>query len=92
MKGNRAGSVGRAGGAFAGAATGAAIGSVVPVLGTAVGGVIGAVLGGFFGGRAGDKVATNLVEKGLEGIDDPQAYIDMLASNVPELQNEVLTI
>ena len=88
MKGNRAGSVGRAGGAFAGAATGAAIGSVVPVIGTAVGGVIGAVLGGFFGGRAGDKVATNLVEK-AEGIDDPQAYIDMLAANVPELQNEV---
>ena len=88
MKGNRAGSVGRAGGAFAGAATGAAIGSVVPVIGTAVGGVIGAVLGGFFGGRAGDKVATNLVEK-AEGVDDPQAYIDMLAANVPELQNEV---
>ena len=88
MKGNRAGSVGRAGGAFAGAATGAAIGSVIPVLGTAVGGVIGAVLGGFFGGRAGDKVATNLVEK-AEGVDDPQAYIDMLAANVPELQNEV---
>lgn len=88
MKGNRAGSVGRAGGALAGAATGAAIGSVVPVIGTAVGGVIGAVLGGFFGGRAGDKVATNLVEK-AEGVDDPQAYIDMLAANVPELQNEV---
>ena len=88
MKGNRAGSAGRAGGAFAGAATGAAIGSVVPVIGTAVGGVIGAVLGGFFGGRAGDKVATNLVEK-AEGVDDPQAYIDMLAANVPELQNEV---
>ena len=88
MKGNRAGSVGRAGGAFAGAATGAAIGSVIPVIGTAVGGVIGAVLGGFFGGRAGDKVATNLVEK-AEGVDDPQAYIDMLAANVPELQNEV---
>ena len=88
MKGNRAGSAGRAGGAFAGAATGAAIGSVIPVIGTAVGGVIGAVLGGFFGGRAGDKVATNLVEK-AEGVDDPQAYIDMLAANVPELQNEV---
>lgn len=87
MKGNRAGSVGRAGGAFAGAATGAAIGSVVPILGTAVGGIIGAVLGGFFGGRAGDKAATNLVEK-AEGIDDPQAYIDMLAANVPEIQNQ----
>ena len=91
MSANRAGSVGRGAGAFggaaAGAATGAAIGSVIPVVGTAIGGIIGGVLGGFFGGRAGDKVATDLANK-AEGIDDPQAYIDMLAQNVPELQNE----
>ena len=87
MTANRAGSFGRGGGALAGAATGAAIGSVIPVVGTAIGGIIGGVLGGFFGGRAGDKVATDLANK-AEGIDDPQAYIDMLAQNVPELQNE----
>ena len=91
MMANRAGSAGRGGGALAGAtagaATGAAIGSVIPVVGTAIGGIIGGVLGGFFGGRAGDKVATDLANK-AEGIDDPQAYIDMLAQNVPELQNE----
>lgn len=91
MAANRAGSAGRGGGALAGAtagaATGAAIGSVIPVVGTAIGGIIGGVLGGFFGGRAGDKVATDLANK-AEGIDDPQAYIDMLAQNVPELQNE----
>ena len=91
MTANRAGSGGRGAGAFAGAATGAAtgaaIGSVIPVVGTAIGGIIGGVLGGFFGGRAGDKVATQLANN-AEGIDDPQAYIDMLAQNVPELQNE----
>ena len=91
MSANRAGSVGRGAGAFggaaAGAATGAAIGSVIPIVGTAIGGIIGGVLGGFFGGRKGDEIATNLANK-AEGIDDPQAYIDMLAANVPELQNE----
>jgi len=91
MTANRAGSGGRGAGAFAGAATGAAtgaaIGSVIPIVGTAIGGIIGGVLGGFFGGRAGDKVATQLANN-AEGIDDPQAYIDMLAQNVPELQNE----
>ena len=91
MMANRAGSVGRGGGALAGAtagaAAGAAIGSVIPIVGTAIGGILGGVIGGFFGGRAGDKVATELANK-AEGIDDPQAYIDMLANNVPELQNE----
>ena len=91
MAANRAGSAGRGGGALAGAtagaAAGAAIGSVIPVVGTAIGGIIGGVLGGFFGGRAGDKVATDLANK-AEGIDDPQEYINMLAQNVPELQNE----
>ena len=91
MSANRAGSVGRGAGAFggaaAGAATGAAIGSVIPIVGTAIGGIIGGVLGGFFGGRKGDEIATNLANQ-AEGIDDPQAYIDMLAANVPELQNE----
>jgi len=91
MQANRAGSVGRGGGALAGAtagaAAGAAIGSVIPVVGTAIGGILGGVIGGFFGGRAGDKVATELAND-AEGIDDPQAYIDMLANNVPELQNE----
>ena len=77
----------RQGGAVAGAAAGAAIGSVIPIVGTAIGGIIGGVLGGFFGGRKGDEIATNLANQ-AEGIDDPQAYIDMLAANVPELQNE----
>ena len=91
MTANRAGSAGRGvgagGGAVAGAAAGAAIGSVIPIVGTAIGGIIGGVLGGFFGGRKGDEIATNLANQ-AEGIDDPQAYIDMLAANVPELQNE----
>ena len=87
MDANRAGSVGRGAGALAGAATGAAIGSFIPIVGTAVGGLIGGVIGGIFGGRAGDKIATNLANE-AEGIDDPQAYIDMLAANAPDLVSE----
>jgi len=91
MTANRAGSAGRTGGAWAGAATGAAagaaIGSVIPFVGTAIGGIIGGVLGGFWGARKGDEIATNLANN-TEGVEDPQAYIDNLANNLPDLANE----
>ena len=85
---NKAGSIGKgvgsATGALAGAATGAAIGSVIPVVGTAIGGFLGAVVGSIYGGRAGDNIATNLANDSKD-ITDPQEYIDMLATNAPEL-------
>jgi len=85
---NKAGSIGKgvgsATGALAGAATGAALGSVIPVVGTAIGGFLGAVVGSIYGGKAGDKIATDMANDSKD-ITNPQEYIDMLASNAPEL-------
>ena len=87
VKANRAnmtGSVGKGaggfGGALAGGAAGAAIGSVIPVVGTLIGGIVGSLIGGLWGSKKGDEVATNIAAD-MQGIEDPQAMIDSLATN-----------
>ena len=89
MNANRAGSGGRAVGSGLGASGGAALGvamtSWIPIPGARIlGGLVGAIVGSVAGGRAGDKAATDVMNN-AEGIEDPQAYIDNLAKNLPDL-------